>query len=127
MRSPAPIDPTDAADDRTLARRIATAPRLSSPDLARARLDAWLAGLGEGPTAAGLRRLRAANPTLEALLQSLAEASPYLWDLASSSPYRLLALLQADPDRHLPSLLRATGEAVAAATSDAEAMSPLRR
>src|ERR1700681_4089130 len=124
MRSAAPTDPTDAADDRVLARRIVTAPRLSSPDLARARLDAWLAGLGEGPTGAGLRRPCAANPTLEALLQSLAEASPYLWDLASSAPDRLLALLRSDPDRHLHALFRSTWEAVAAAASDAEAMPP---
>jgi [glutamine synthetase] adenylyltransferase / [glutamine synthetase]-adenylyl-L-tyrosine phosphorylase len=127
MRSPAPTDPTDAAEGFALARRIVTAPRLCAPELARARLDGWFANLGESPTAAGLRRLRAANLTLEVLLQSLAEASPYLWDLASSAPDRLLALLRSDPDRHLHALFRATRQAVAAAASDAEAMSALRR
>src|SRR5580704_32767 len=127
MRSAAPTNPSDAAAGLALGRRIVTAPRLCAPELARARLDSWLAGLGETPAAYGLRRLRGANPVLDVLLQSIAEASPYLWELASSAPDRLLALLQSDPDQRLPALRQATAAAVAAALNDAEAMSCLRR
>jgi glutamate-ammonia-ligase adenylyltransferase len=127
MRSAAPTNPSDAAAGLALGRRIVTAPRLCAPELARARLDSWLAGLGETPAAYGLRRLRGANPVLDVLLQSIAEASPYLWELASSAPDRLLALLQSDPDERLPALCQATAAAVAAALNDAEAMSCLRR
>jgi len=65
-----------------LAARIVTAPQLVDADAAQARLTAWLAGL-EPAEAAPLTALLAAHPTLQTLLASLAESSPYLWELAS--------------------------------------------
>ena len=110
----------------TLAERIATAPYLVEPKVARSRLAEWLAGL-RGPQAKSLKALLAAHKTVGALLQSLAESSPYLWELASGDPQRLLRLLGCDPDRHLAALLAENGRAVAATADEAEAMRLLRR
>ena len=35
---------------------------------------------------------------MRALLDGLADGSPYLWDLVRADPERLVALLDADPD-----------------------------
>ena len=110
----------------TLAERIVAAPYLVEPDAARARLSEWLAGL-PGTQAKSLKGLLAAHPTVNTLLESLAESSPFLWDLVSRDPDRLLRLLGADPDRHLAALLAANGRAVAATADESEAMGLLRR
>ena len=60
-----------------------------------------------------LKALLAAHPTVNTLLESLAESSPYLWELASRDPQRLLRLLGCDPDRHLAALLADNGRAIA--------------
>jgi glutamate-ammonia-ligase adenylyltransferase len=119
----------DAAQPRggaTLADRIATAPQLVEPKAARARVAEWLAGLS-ADTAKLLKGLLAAHRTVNTLLESLSESSPYLWDLASREPERLIRLMGADPDRHLAALLSDNGRAIAAAADDAEAMRLLRR
>ncbi len=110
----------------TLAERIVTAPRLVEPKAARARMAEWLAGL-QVAKAKPLKALFAAHPTVNTLLESLAESSPYLWELVSRDPERLLRLLGADPDRHLAALLAENGRAVAATADEAEAMRLLRR
>ncbi len=66
-------------------------------------------------------------PTVATLLQSLAESSPFLWELVSGDAQRLLRLLASDPDLHLAALLAETGRAVAASDDEAEAMRLLRR
>ena len=73
------------------------------------------------------RRCSPPIPNVDTLLQSLAESSPYLWELASGDPARLLRLLTADPDSHLAALLADTGRAVAATDDEAQAMRWLRR
>ncbi len=110
----------------TLADRIATAPQLVDAKAARARVAKWLTDLP--PEAAKpLAGTLAAHRTINTLIESLSESSPYLWDLASREPERLLRLLHSDPDRHLAALLADNGRAVAAAEDDAEAMRLLRR
>jgi glutamate-ammonia-ligase adenylyltransferase len=119
----------DAAKIRpgaTLADRIVTAPHLVEPKPARARVAEWLAGLSVAK-AKPLKALLAAHPIVSTLLESLAESSPYLWELTSREPDRLLRLLGADPDRHLAELLAEHGRVVAASQDDAEAMRLLRR
>src|SRR6478609_7996518 len=108
-----------------LAERIAIAPQFIDAKAARARLADWLSGLtsAEKP----LKALLAKNPTVRALLESLAESSPFLWDLASRDPKRLLRLLQTDPDRHLASSLIAYGRDIASSKDEVEAMRLLRR
>ncbi len=109
----------------TLAERIVAAPYLVEPEAARARLSEWLAGL-PGQQAKSLKALLTAHPTVNTLLESLAESSPFLWELVSRDPDRLLRLLGADPDRHLAALLEANGRAVAATEDVSEAMGLLR-
>ena len=109
----------------SLAERLVTAPRLIAPERAEATLAAWLAELAVDDRASIEAQLAAA-PLLATLLQSLSESSPFLWELASRQPDRLLRLLRSDPDRHFPHLLADTARAVAAATDEAEAMRLLR-
>ncbi|HZQ13483.1 MAG TPA: bifunctional [glutamine synthetase] adenylyltransferase/[glutamine synthetase]-adenylyl-L-tyrosine phosphorylase [Pseudolabrys sp.] len=115
-----------SASGTSLAERIVTAPQLSDAAAARARLAEWLDGV---PAEAGrpLQALLAEHAVLATLLESLAEHSPYLWELASREPERLLRLFRADPDKHLAMLLADHSRAAATAADEAEAMRQLRR
>jgi [glutamine synthetase] adenylyltransferase / [glutamine synthetase]-adenylyl-L-tyrosine phosphorylase len=106
-----------------LVRRLVRAPRLADPAVARARVDAWFAT----PAGAALAGLLADFPVARAVIEGIADGSPYLWDLIESGRGRLSTLLQSDPDAHLATLLAATAHAVAAVTQDDEAMRLLRR
>jgi glutamate-ammonia-ligase adenylyltransferase len=106
-----------------LARRLVRAPRLADADAARARVGAWLATGAGAPVAALLGEV----PPARALVDGIADGSPYLWDLIERDGGRLLTLLQSDPDAHLADLLAATVRAMAKATQDDEAMRLLRR
>jgi len=114
------------AKGATLAQRIATAPRLVDPDLARAQVADWSAGLAPDD-ARLLAKLLSANPCVGTLLESLSESSPYLWELASSEPTRLLRLLQSDPDHYLSSFLAEHGRDAGSSVDAADAMRLLRR
>ena len=57
-------------------------------------MDEWLAGLAAREAARRSKALLTAQPLLRQLLESLAESSPYLWDLASREPERLAAPAQ---------------------------------
>ncbi len=106
--------------------RIVTAPFLMEPDAAKARVAAWLASLDKEAGAA-LGALLTAYPVVRKLLESLAESSPFLWELASGDVKRLLALLKSEPESHLTQLLAASGRAAALATDIDDAMRTLRR
>src|SRR5690242_9433272 len=95
MKAPTGSAPADPR--ATLAQRIVIAPRLIDGEAARGRVDEWLAGVAPAESAP-LRALFSSHPIIATLLQSLSESSPYLWDLASREPDRLLRLLNADPD-----------------------------
>ncbi len=110
----------------TLAERIVTAPHLVDAKAARARIAEWLDGL-QAAEAKRLKALLAAHPTVNTLLESLTENSPFLWELASREPDRLLRLLGCDPDRHLSALLADNGRAVASTNDETQAMRLLRR
>jgi glutamate-ammonia-ligase adenylyltransferase len=109
-----------------LAGRIVSAPKFAAPDAARARVANWLAGIADSEAGRALARLLAARAPLNALIEGLADGSPYLWELASREPARLLGLLEADPDQRLQSLLVHTRRAAATAES-ADVMRLLRR
>ncbi len=126
-----PPEETAAAEardaERTLARAIVAAPRLNDPAAAQARVDTWLAGIGDSVGGKALAALLAAHPLLQIVIASLGESAPYLWDLATADPARLSRLLQSDPDRHLDSLLKERGRAASVTDDDAEAMRHLRQ
>ncbi|HEY2137130.1 MAG TPA: bifunctional [glutamine synthetase] adenylyltransferase/[glutamine synthetase]-adenylyl-L-tyrosine phosphorylase [Xanthobacteraceae bacterium] len=106
-----------------LARQFVRAPRLADPDASRARVTTWLTAQADP----SLARLLDAHPVARAVIEGVADGSPYLWDLIEPAGDRLLALLQADPDQHLAALRAATARAMAAATQDDDAMRLLRR
>ena len=108
----------------TLAERIVSAPSLNDGPAAHARVQEWLAAT---PPAAGLSEALGARPMVAALLASLAESSPFLWDLVTADPARFVALLQSDPDHHLAEILAAHGRIAAEAEEIETAMRALRR
>ena len=128
--SPKPAGRTDRAaaeaKGATLAERIATAPRLVDPTSAHVRVADWLAGLASAD-ARPLSTLLGANPIVSTLLESLSESSPYLWELVSREPDRLLRLLRANPEQHLVALLAEHSRAAASSADEADAMRLLRR
>src|ERR1051326_5341252 len=93
----------------------------------RDKLAAWLAEIAATAAGAALKQLFAREPGERALIERIAAYSPFLWQLASEDPARLLAVLQADPDAHLTHLIDTTAAALAASADDAEVMRLLRR
>src|SRR5712691_7404506 len=110
-----------------LAARIGAAPLLSSSKEARQKVSSWLADIAGTVKGKSLKQLLGGSTHVRALIDGVADGSPYLWQLASAEPARLLALLQSDPDAHLARRLSATDFAVAATDDEAEAMRLLRR
>lgn len=113
--------------EKVLALEILDAPKLSSAKASRARVAEWLAEIGRTAPGKALKALIASSPKVEALLAGLADGSPYLWELASAEPARLLGVLEADPDKRFAELLTETARAVGATKDESEAMRLLRR
>jgi len=109
-----------------LAKRAAKQQRNALPP-ARDKLAEWLAEIRDSTDAAALVDLFARAPAQRALIDTIAAFSPFLWQLASEDPARLLAVMGADPDAHLAQLIEITAAAAAATTDDAEVMRLLRR
>ena len=86
--------------NRSLAERLAGAPRLSAPAAARRRLEALIVA----PEAAALAPLVGLGRTRDLLL-GLADHSPYLWTLATEDPARLARLLARPPHEALEALI----------------------
>src|SRR5215472_3642219 len=118
---------TIAAASTPLVSRLVAAPLLSAPDDTRAKVAAWLAEVARTAAGRGLKDLLARSREARAVIEGLADGSPYLWENASADPERLHALLQADPDEHLAELLSQTAAALADAAAEQEAMRLLRR
>ena len=119
-------DNAAAAKGAAFADLIAAAPRLTDPGGARLRVSDWLAGVSPAD-AKSLKSLLSARPIIGTLLDSLAESSPYLWDLIVREPDRLLRLLRTNPEQHFSALLRGHGHAAAVSKDEAAAMRQLRR
>jgi glutamate-ammonia-ligase adenylyltransferase len=114
------------AKGTSLAEQIANTPQPLDPKTAQVRIADWLAAL-KSAEAKSFKALLAKNPTITTLLETIAESSPYLSELISREPQRLLRLLQADPDQHFKTLLSEHASAAAVCEDDAEAMQLLRR
>jgi glutamate-ammonia-ligase adenylyltransferase len=119
-------DSAAAAKGGSLGDLITTAPRLSDPDTARLRVSEWLDGVPSADSKP-LKNLISERPIIGTLVASLAESSPYLWDLIVRKPDRLLRLLLANPEQHFVALLRDHGRAAAISKDEAGAMQQLRR
>jgi glutamate-ammonia-ligase adenylyltransferase len=116
-----------AKSGQALALAIAEAPRLVEAKAARARVADWLAGVGRSDAGKALMRLFLAAPKLEPLLAGLADGSPFLWELATAEPDRLVAILSTDPDEHFAQVLAKARQAIAAGRDEEAAMRVLRR
>jgi glutamate-ammonia-ligase adenylyltransferase len=111
----------------TLAARIAVAPQLIDAATARSRVDEWRSGMLGDTAGKALAALFDRHPLVTQLLAGFAENSPFLWELSTAEPRRLLNLLQADPDTHFMDVISGAATAVVGAKDDAQAMRALRR
>jgi len=114
------------ADHASLAALIVAGPVLAAPTEAQQRLADWLADL-PAPQAAALRELTAGYPKLGTVLEGIAEASPYLFDLMRADAGRVERLLQCRPDMHLAKLLANGIADIPTAADQSDAMQLLRR
>ncbi|CAN5430506.1 bifunctional [glutamine synthetase] adenylyltransferase/[glutamine synthetase]-adenylyl-L-tyrosine phosphorylase [soil metagenome] len=114
------------ADRPTLAARFVAGPKLFAPADAERRLADWLGDISP-EAATALKAISGSLPCAKAILEGIAEASPYLFDLMRADAGRIVRLLQSDPDDHLAALIgRAVADATAAA-SEADVMTALRK
>ena len=113
-------------DQPTLAARFVAGPKLFAPEDAQRRLADWLGDITP-EAAAALKDISTTFPQAKAILEGIAEASPYLFDLMRADAGRTVRLLQSDPDSHLAALIDRTVADVAAAPGEAEVMAALRR
>src|SRR3984893_12434305 len=110
-----------------LRQRIAAAPQLGAPAATCRQVDRWLHDAGRTSAGKVLRQTLAKNPAAMRLIEGIFEGSPFLWQLATEDPARLLRILDGDPDIHFSALLSDAAAAVAAAKDEAEAAQRLRR
>ncbi len=117
---------TGDADRFILATRFVTGPRLLDPATAQKRLAGWIGDLNPDQ-ARTMHDIAARFPHTKAILEGIAETSPYLFDLMAADVARIVRLLQCDPDAHLVALLEKVRTEVAAAASEADVMRALRQ
>jgi glutamate-ammonia-ligase adenylyltransferase len=114
------------ADSASLAALVVTGPVVYAAPEAAQRLDGWLADLPP-EQAAAMSALAAQFPKVRTLIEGIAEASPYLFDLARADAGRLIRLLQCQPDAHFAMLIANAVADIPTAADQAEAMQLLRR
>ncbi len=113
-------------ESTSLAARFVTGPYLSASGAASRRISDWLSDLAPGK-AAEFEELFARFPYSGRIFASIAEASPFLFDLVRADAARAFRLLQREPDRHLLRLIEETRRGVLAASNETQAMQLLRR
>src|SRR5258708_5847865 len=115
----------------SLADKIKTAPKLSVPDHAHARVAEWLAEISRGGAGKAIRQLlvpaKGRDSKLAGIAAAIAEGSPYLWDLIRHDPDRFLALLESEPEAQFSALIAEIDRAGLSAGNDDDAMRALRR
>src|SRR5260370_5459249 len=124
---PKPAPKTSAPMAPTLQQLLAAAPELGSPAGARQEVERWLRRIGRTGAGKALRQGLAKAPIARRVIEGIAEGSPFLWQLATQDPARLLRLLDSDPEAHFAALLAEAAAGVAAANDEAQAMQRLRR
>jgi [glutamine synthetase] adenylyltransferase / [glutamine synthetase]-adenylyl-L-tyrosine phosphorylase len=114
-----------------LAAMVKSAPKLSAPKDARARVEAWLAEIARAGAGKAIRQLltpaKSRKGKIGDVIAAVAEASPYLWDLIRADPNRFLAIIEADPEARFAEVIAQAQQAGASATNDADVMRALRR
>ena len=93
-----------------------------------AKVTAWLDSISGTPESERLSEILASESPAAGLIATIAEDSPYLWELARADAARLIRVLTNEPDAHFAHLLSETRTAaVAADGDDAAVMRLLRR
>ncbi|MBN8919723.1 MAG: bifunctional [glutamine synthetase] adenylyltransferase/[glutamine synthetase]-adenylyl-L-tyrosine phosphorylase, partial [Rhizobiales bacterium] len=83
--------------------------------------------LAEAGAAEPALRAALAFPAVRALIEGVADGSPFLWDLARREGDRLLRILHAEPESRFEALLAETKSAVAQAANESAVQHALRR
>ena len=110
----------------SLAELMVTAPALVSPQDAHATVAEWLASIARTAPGKELKQLLAAHPILGTVIESVAESSPYLWDIVRADPARLAVIVKADPEQRLAAILAQAFAAADAARGEEKVMISLR-
>lgn len=118
--------PSAVEGDEKLVDRVKRTPSLSAPDETRERVEDWLKEIGKSAPGRTLKSWMSDLDAVRALIECVAEGSPYLWDLIRSDPSRLVRIFDAPPQARLAAALAETAAAIQAATDDEEAMRLLR-
>ncbi len=124
-RAKRPKQERQETDDGALIQRLGGAlPRPTAP--AAARATGFVAGLKATAAGRALKSFIRVHPPLAKLLGGIAEAAPYLWELAQGDPERLVRTLGSNPDTALAALLAETKNAAATARALADVHRILR-
>ena len=119
------MEPARKIESFALAARFVEVPRVAAIARAGDRLRDWLADLAPEQSAAMEEVLE--YPLVETILLSIAEFSPYLFDLVRADAARLIRLLRCEPASYLAALIETTTNATFAATNEADVARLLRR
>ncbi|MBN9014782.1 MAG: bifunctional [glutamine synthetase] adenylyltransferase/[glutamine synthetase]-adenylyl-L-tyrosine phosphorylase, partial [Rhizobiales bacterium] len=114
------------ADLSSLAAQVVAGPVVFAPPEAAQRLADWLADVPPEQAATIAATIKQ-FPRIRTLLEGIAEASPYLFDLIRADAGRLVRLLQSGPEAHFATLIAKAVADVPTAADQAEAMHLLRR
>jgi glutamate-ammonia-ligase adenylyltransferase len=117
---------TSAAATKSLAHRIVRKSWPAASPEARSKVKDWQRDIAKTATGKAFARLMASAPHLKALVESIADGSPYLWDLITASPRRWLTLLNSDPDARFTVLIADAVKDVSASADEAATMRALR-
>jgi glutamate-ammonia-ligase adenylyltransferase len=124
MKAPA-RKPRNTADT-SLGHRIKAGPRIAVPVQARERFAAWTKSLSGSADGRKLTDIVKSQSGIAALMQRLADGSPYLWELVEASPKRMITLLEDDPDQRLARIIANAQRLAHEADEDALIMRVLR-
>jgi glutamate-ammonia-ligase adenylyltransferase len=111
---------------KTLASRVVETPRANDPARAQA-LVADLLEQANKSTRAKLEMLAPPGSLPRALLEGIADNSPFLWNIAKSDPAAFAGLLESQPEQRLDELTTGAAEALRSSPDDEAAMRALRR
>ena len=111
----------------SLAAQIDTVPKLGDAKEAARKLASFVEKAIDDDLGERLKTCLTEFPKAEALLEGIADHSPYLWRLIQSDPARTLALLEGDPDITSAELLERTAKSWRVAESEAALMRVLRQ
>ena len=111
----------------SLAAQIDTVPKLGDAKEAARKLASFVEKAIDDGMGERLKTCLTEFPKAEALLEGIADHSPYLWRLIQSDPIRTLALLEGDPDITSAELLERTAGSWRVAESEATLMRALRQ